>query len=295
MVRVRTLLITLAALGPLACSAPPAPRSPSVAPVPLGAPAPDAPPLELVESVPVETTLAHPSLRKAADVWLEMVGRARRTLDLAQFYASDAPGSRLEPVVAAIEAAVAGGVRVRFLVEASFVKVYPETLARLTALAQKYQPKTIVCLGDNFHDSGGPSRLDDEARGALRALMRGRRFVWIEGNHDAGSALVLGGECTPELAIGALRFRHEPVQGPAPGELAGHLHPAATVETRVKRLRRRCFVGDGTRCVLPAFGSYTGGLDVFEPAFAPLFPNGFQAYLLGRDRVYPFAHSKLAA
>lgn len=169
------------------------------------------------------------------------------------------------------------------------------TLLRLSALAERYQPKAIICLGDNFHDSGGPSRLDDEARGALRALMRGRRFVWIEGNHDAGSAIALGGESTPELAIGALRFRHEPVQGPAPGELAGHLHPAATVETRVKRLRRRCFVGDGTRCVLPAFGSYTGGLGVFEPAFAPLFPNGFQAYLLGRDRVYPFAHSKLAA
>ena len=169
------------------------------------------------------------------------------------------------------------------------------TLARLSALAEKFQPKAIVCLGDNFHDRDGPSRLDAEARASLRALMRGRRFVWIEGNHDAGSAIVLGGECGPELAIGPLVFRHEPVLGPAKGELAGHLHPAATVETRVKRLRRRCFVGDGTRCVLPAFGAYTGGLDVFESAFAPLFPNGFQAYLLGRDRVYPFAHSRLAA
>lgn len=169
------------------------------------------------------------------------------------------------------------------------------TLARLTALAQKYQPKTIVCLGDNFHDRDGPSRLDDEARGSLRALMRGRRFVWIEGNHDAGSALLLGGECGPDLSIGPLVFRHEPLLGQAAGELAGHLHPAATVETRVKRLRRRCFVGDGTRCVLPAFGAYTGGLDVFEPAFAPLFPRGFQAYLLGRDRVYPFGHSRLVA
>ncbi|MBP6013833.1 MAG: ligase-associated DNA damage response endonuclease PdeM [Alphaproteobacteria bacterium] len=169
------------------------------------------------------------------------------------------------------------------------------TLARLTALAERYQPKTIVCLGDNFHDTGGPLRLDDEARVTLRALMRGRRFVWIEGNHDAGSAIVLGGECTPELALGALRFRHEPLNGAAVGELCGHLHPVARVETRVKRLKRRCFVGDGTRCVLPAFGAYTGGLDVFDVAFAPLFPRGFAAYLLGRDRVYPFAHSKLSA
>jgi metallophosphoesterase superfamily enzyme len=47
--------------------------------------------------------------------------------------------------------------------------------------------------------------------------------------------------------------------------------------------------------VLPAFGAYTGGLDVFHEAFVPLFPAGFAAYLLGRDRVYAFAHSRLAA
>jgi hypothetical protein len=34
---------------------------------------------------------------------------------------------------------------------------------------------------------------------------------------------------------------------------------------------------------------------VFDHAFAPLFRQGFQAYLLGRDRVYPFAHSRLSA
>jgi len=169
------------------------------------------------------------------------------------------------------------------------------TLARLTALAERYAPQTIVCLGDNFHDVEGPARLDAESKRAVVALMRGRRFVWIEGNHDAAAALALGGETAPELQIGPLVFRHEPKAGRAPGELSGHLHPVASVETRARRLRRRCFVGDGSRCVLPAFGAFTGGLDVFDAAFAPLFPNNFAAYLLGRDRVYPFTHSRLAA
>lgn len=170
------------------------------------------------------------------------------------------------------------------------------TLARLGEVAERLQPKTIVCLGDNFHDGDGPARLDQTAKRAITALMRKRRFVWIEGNHDAASALQLGGECAPEFAIDPLVFRHEPKRGRAgAGELSGHLHPVARVMTRVKRLRRRCFVSDGTRCVLPAFGAYTGGLDVFDDAFAGLFPRGFQAYLLGRDRVYPFAHSRLAA
>jgi len=169
------------------------------------------------------------------------------------------------------------------------------TLARLTALAQRYNPKTIVCLGDNFHDREGPARLDAESRRAIVELMRGRRFVWIEGNHDASAAGALGGECAPEVEIGKLVFRHEPKTRGARGELAGHLHPVATVDTRAKRVRRRCFVSDGMRCVLPAFGAYTGGLDVFDPAFAPLFPREFSAYLLGHERVYPFTHARLAA
>lgn len=169
------------------------------------------------------------------------------------------------------------------------------TLARFSALAERYQPQTIVCLGDNFHDPEGPARLDAEAKQSVVALMRKRRFVWIEGNHDAAAALALGGESALELEIGPLVFRHEPKAGHAPGELCGHLHPVASVSTRVRRLRRRCFVSDGARCVLPAFGAFTGGLDVFDAAFAPLFPGVFAAYLLGRDRVYPFTHSRLAA
>ncbi len=167
------------------------------------------------------------------------------------------------------------------------------TLKLFSEIVERYQPKRIVCLGDNFHDVEGPSRLDAGARKSIQDLMRGRRFVWIEGNHDAAAALVLGGESSPELEMGPLIFRHEPRVGNAAGEICGHLHPVTTVTTRAKRLRRRCFVSDGTRCVMPALGAYTGGLDVFDPAFAPLFGNGFTTYVLGRDRVYPFHHARL--
>ena len=169
------------------------------------------------------------------------------------------------------------------------------TLNRLNATVARFEPKTIVCLGDSFHDRQGPDRLDAESKGVVAMLQRKRRLVWIEGNHDAAAAAVLGGESAPEIEIGPLIFRHEPREGCAKGELAGHLHPVAVAVTRARRLRRRCFVSDGERCVLPAFGAYTGGLDVFDPAFAPLFPRSFQAFLIGRDRVYPFAQWGLAA
>jgi DNA ligase-associated metallophosphoesterase len=169
------------------------------------------------------------------------------------------------------------------------------TLSRFNLAVTRYEPKTIVCLGDNFHDPDGPSRLDAESKGMVALLQRKRRFVWIEGNHDAAAAAVLGGESAPEIEIGPLVFRHEPRAGRSRGELAGHLHPVAVAVTRARHLRRRCFVSDGERCVLPAFGAYTGGLDVFDAAFAPLFPQSFHAFLIGRDRVYPFTHSRLAA
>lgn len=91
------------------------------------------PAFELVESWPAGTELDHPDLRDTAEVWLEMIARARGSIDLAQFYASDAPGSRLEAVVQGLEAAATRGVRVRFLASETFRPTYPETLARLAA------------------------------------------------------------------------------------------------------------------------------------------------------------------
>jgi len=93
------------------------------------------PPLELVETMPVETTLEHADIPDAHVVWLEMIRGARTSIDLAHFYASDQQGSRLEPVVAALEAAAARGVVVRFLAEEKFVATYPQTLERLGSTA----------------------------------------------------------------------------------------------------------------------------------------------------------------
>ena len=63
-----------------------------------------------------------------------MIDGARSSIDLAEFYASDAPGSRLAPVIAALERAAARGVAVRGLFDAKFAQTYPDTIARLGAL-----------------------------------------------------------------------------------------------------------------------------------------------------------------
>jgi DNA ligase-associated metallophosphoesterase len=147
-----------------------------------------------------------------------------------------------------------------------------ETLRRLAAEVEALDPRTLIFLGDTFHDGEAEDRLADEDADRLRALAQGRRMVWVVGNHDAdGPSPRLPGESLEALALGGLTFRHEPRAGRQPGEAAGHLHPAARVRSALGSVRRRCFVTDGERIVLPAFGAYAGGLNVLDEAFAGLF------------------------
>jgi hypothetical protein len=169
------------------------------------------------------------------------------------------------------------------------------TLRRLCALAAQWQPRTIVALGDSFHDREGPNRLCPDDAAQLRALTGSHDFVWITGNHDADAAQACGGAAVETLRRGGLIFRHEPDERDATGEICGHLHPKATVNAKGRRISRPSFLSDGRRMVMPAFGAFTGGLDAFDPAFFPVFPRGFSAYLLGKDRVYPFAMERLSA
>jgi DNA ligase-associated metallophosphoesterase len=175
-----------------------------------------------------------------------------------------------------------------------------ETLARLSALVCRLRPRTVVALGDSFHDGEAAARLSPGHRAAIAGLMAGRDWVWIAGNHDPDRPAGLGGMVADALAVGPLTFRHAPTApdaapggsprsspGRAHGEVAGHLHPSARVYGRGKSVRRRCFAGDGLRLILPAFGAYAGGLDVTDRAFAGLFaPETFRAFVLGDERVY---------
>ena len=170
------------------------------------------------------------------------------------------------------------------------------TLARLGHLVAHYQPAVVICLGDSFHDPGARDRLGPDEVGQLKALTRGRDWVWIAGNHDPAPPDGLGGRTAAELLLAPLVFRHEPrpaENSDALGEIAGHLHPKAAVNLRGRRVVRRCFAGDGLRLVLPALGAYAGGLDVLDSAFQPLFAGPFEAHLLGRDRVHPFPSNRL--
>lgn len=167
-------------------------------------------------------------------------------------------------------------------------------LSRLEAEVAATAPSTIVLLGDTFHDDGGEARLSADNARRLAGLALGRTLIWIVGNHDEAGPRRLPGEVADTVAAGALVLVHEPGPGLRPGEVAGHLHPCAKVVAHRRGVRSRCFLTDGDRLIMPAFGAYAGGLNVLDPAYAGLFEQTPKAVALGRDRVHVLDRSVLA-
>lgn len=170
----------------------------------------------------------------------------------------------------------------------------PATLLRLRAIVDHYRPKIVVSLGDSFHDSDGAARLPDAIRIDLSSMMAGRDWFWVAGNHDPQAPSGLPGETVEALAVGGLVFRHEPSANAREGEISGHLHPCARIVQRGRSVRRRCFATDGTRVIMPAFGAYTGSLNVLDRAYAGLFRrDGFMAYMIGASRIFAISGAML--
>jgi len=145
------------------------------------------------------------------------------------------------------------------------------TLRRLADVMARLQPARMVLLGDSFHDVEVMRHLPEEERAMLVRLQENCVWIWVTGNHDPQICDRLGGEVRTEFVLGDLTFRHEPGPVDVVGEVAGHLHPAARIVRHGRSLRRRCLVGNGDRIVLPAFGAYTGGLNVRDTAFDAVF------------------------
>ncbi len=167
------------------------------------------------------------------------------------------------------------------------------TLTRLEELVARLKPDSVIALGDSFHDEGARARISSSDAARINNLTSACAWTWIVGNHDPLPE-GFGGTIADEVRRGSLTFRHEPASAPATGEVAGHLHPCAVVRVRGRRLRRRCFATDGTRLILPAFGAYTGGLNVCDEAYTPLFAGrDFHAWMMGRDQIVPVAGTRL--
>ncbi len=168
------------------------------------------------------------------------------------------------------------------------------TLDRLARVIDRVQPARVISLGDSFHDPAASERLGDADRRLLLDLMADRQWVWVTGNHDPLPPRDLGGSVVDELTEGALTFRHAATPAVAPGGISGHYHPVARLRVRGRSVSGRCFVNDGRRLILPAFGAYTGGLDVGAPDLRTLLAKRFEVALIAGDRIWRVPSSELS-
>ena len=167
------------------------------------------------------------------------------------------------------------------------------TLARLASVIRQFDPASVVALGDSFHDATGHDRLDSAALDCIATMAQGRDWIWIAGNHDPAPLGGLPGRCMGEIGLGRLVLRHEPRPG-RQSEIAGHLHPAAKVVHAGRSIRKRAFISDANRLILPAFGSLTGALNCRHRAFAGLFdPQSLRVHMAGEARVFEVPASAL--
>ncbi len=164
------------------------------------------------------------------------------------------------------------------------------TLEAVAALAEQCGAKAVLCLGDNYHDDAGEARLQGDAARLLSRLTMDYDWTWVVGNHDPEVGAIWGGAVVQEVEIDAILFRHEIDPAYCGPEISGHFHPKLRMNVRGRSIRRRAFVQSANRLIMPAFGTFTGGMDADDPAIlAALDEQDAYALVPLKDRLGRFA------
>ncbi|WP_319498647.1 ligase-associated DNA damage response endonuclease PdeM [uncultured Cohaesibacter sp.] len=167
------------------------------------------------------------------------------------------------------------------------------TLDQLALDIGHFKPQKVICLGDSFHDVDGPKRMAANVTARLHSLTAAQEWIWLTGNHDPVLSDPLGGVAIDAMTLASSASRlalcHEPGGSQTPDspserqlEICGHLHPAARIPARGRTLRCKCFVLTDERIIMPAYGSYTGGLELDDEAFQPFLSKQTKLLVIGR-------------
>lgn len=160
-----------------------------------------------------------------------------------------------------------------------------DTLVRLDKLVCRYTPKTLILLGDSFHDKHGWARLPFGAQHHLLNIAASvERCVFVEGNHDPADVAHPRLNYAAEVVIGGLAFRHEPEPGHGL-QVVGHFHPKTRISVKGYRVAGKCFAINSGIMIMPAFGSLTGGLDLSHDAFTPFANTAWRSYLVYKSTI----------
>ncbi|WP_334032118.1 ligase-associated DNA damage response endonuclease PdeM [Alteromonas sp. P256] len=161
------------------------------------------------------------------------------------------------------------------------------TLKRLARIIEDYQPARVISLGDSFHDKHSMARMTAEDRAFLCNLVsQVTQWSWVEGNHDPDLPEGIPGEALEEILLNKegvydVVFRHEPEAGlenslesstktGTRAQIIGHFHPKMRTAISRRSYSGKCFISTSQLFVMPAFGQFTGGLDIEDEVMLAL-------------------------
>lgn len=170
-----------------------------------------------------------------------------------------------------------------------------DTLRRMAQMVTIYDCQNVVCLGDSLHDGNALSRMQYDDLLTLNSLVESaQKWTWILGNHDPEIPHAIKGERAPYLQKQDLLLVHEPesiakFEGVC-AQIIGHFHPKSSYKISNRKVTGKCFIYADNILLMPAYGKYTGGLDVKHKVFEPMLGKpkeaNYSIFLLYNGKIY---------
>ena len=162
-----------------------------------------------------------------------------------------------------------------------------ETLKKLINFVKKHEVQTIILLGDTFHDRGALNRMSSKVKSIFDSLVENYEIIFVLGNHEnkMKSAFIKFYE---RYIVDDIHFLHEAVLEKK-YQISGHFHPVASLKINSKQITEKCLIHSENHIIMPAFGEFTGGLNINNPVFKPFLNRNYYIYFLTKKSVYKFA------
>tara|TARA_B100000963_G_C22545946_1_gene634427 strand:- start:155 stop:838 length:684 start_codon:yes stop_codon:yes gene_type:complete len=163
-----------------------------------------------------------------------------------------------------------------------------ETLQRLNDIVDEYNPSKVISLGDSFHDKFSIINMEKSDLNELKKITKRVNFFWINGNHDQDliGKDKIGGIFFDSYKENNFYFRHIKTKNKTNSyQFSGHFHPKVSIKINNSRFFYKCFIVSKDFCILPSFGYYTGGLDVYSKDFRAIINEAAEIIILGKKKI----------
>jgi len=162
-----------------------------------------------------------------------------------------------------------------------------ETLNKLINFLKIHEVKIIILLGDTFHDRGALNRMSSKVKSIFDSLVENYEIIFVLGNHEnkMKSAFIKFYE---RYIVDDIHFLHEAALEKK-YQISGHFHPVASLKINSKQITEKCLIHSENHIIMPAFGEFTGGLNINNPVFKPFLNRNYYIYFLTKKSVYKFA------